>query len=105
MATRHQQKAGPSFPQRRGKRSATLQPLPKSPLVSGEKDGKKDEARRSSTTDEEESNVYIDVTCVDSDEDDLAKILNPKVIDENKNELDKKKEEDEKSSKSDQSEN
>jgi hypothetical protein len=35
-------------------------------------DAKPKELLRNSTTDDEESNIYIDVTCVDSDEDDLV---------------------------------
>lgn len=90
MATRHQQKAGPSFPQqRRGRRPANAQPLPKSPLaisVGKQPNDEKEEERKlevskSSTTDDEDSNIFIDVTNVDSDNDDSC----PKpTLDENK---------------------
>jgi hypothetical protein len=84
MATRHQKKAGPSsFSQRRGRRAATQQPIPKSPLAAKDEPATKTE-NEDSGSDCEDSNVIIDVTNVDSDEEEPHG-------DENEN-LDSKKE-------------
>lgn len=93
MSTRHQQKAGPSFPQQRRGRRANVNSLPKSPLASNDDKQREEldkgqfEARKNSTTDEEDSNIFIDVTNVDSDNDDSTPKSTP-----DENECEKQKE-------------
>ncbi|KAI6222175.1 Zinc finger protein [Aphelenchoides besseyi] len=66
MSTRHQQKAGPSFPNRRGRRATQTGPLPKSPLANTSV-AQAVESQVDHGSDEEDANIFIDVTNVDSE--------------------------------------
>ncbi|KAI6182113.1 Zinc finger protein [Aphelenchoides bicaudatus] len=86
MATRHQQKAGPSFPQKRGRRTNT-QSLPKSPLATdGAQHEESTDGKVNSTTDEEDSNIFIDVTNCDSENEDSTQKSSSSPDENNKNE-------------------